>query len=47
MYVTIFLCSSLIANIVVDPECFDYFKPTTQTYTSDKVTPPSNESTTP
>lgn len=29
------------------PECFDYFKPTTQTYTSDKVTPPSNESTTP
>lgn len=49
MYVTtcILLCSSWIANIVVDPVCFDYFKPTTQTYTSNKVTPPSNESTTP
>lgn len=49
MYVTtcIFVCSSLIANIVVDPVCFDYFKPTTQTYTSNRVTPPSNESTTP
>lgn len=29
------------------PVCFDNFKPTTHSYTSNKVTPPTNESTTP